>query len=54
VREHASSGNAGVVEIVAHKKGVGRAGRQHEISRFDREGGAWLYVDGATPADAPD
>ena len=54
VLEHASSGDAGVVEFVAHNKVDGRAGRLHEISRFVREGGAWLYVDGATPADAPD
>ena len=51
VLEHASSGDAGVVEFVAHNKVDGRAGRLHEVSRFVREGGAWLYVDGATPPD---
>jgi SEC-C motif-containing protein len=41
-----SSGDAGVVEFVAHHKINGRAGRLHELSRFVREAGAWLYVDG--------
>lgn len=40
------SGDAGVVEFVAHHKVNGRADRLHEVSRFVREGGAWLYVDG--------
>jgi SEC-C motif-containing protein len=34
------------VEFVARSKVAGRAQRMHEISRFVREGGAWLYVDG--------
>ena len=38
--EHAS------VEFVARSKLGGRAQRMHEISRFVREDGAWLYVDG--------
>lgn len=41
-----ASGDAGVVEFVAHHKVNGRAARLHEVSRFVREGGAWLYVDG--------
>jgi SEC-C motif-containing protein len=45
LRQH-TSGDAGVVEFVAHHKVNGRAGRLHERSRFVREGGAWLYVDG--------
>ena len=35
------------VEFVARfRKGGGRAQRQHERSRFVREQGRWLYVDG--------
>lgn len=41
-----ASGDAGVVEFVAYHKANGRAGKLHEISRFVREAGAWLYVDG--------
>ena len=36
----------GVVEFVARCKVAGRASRLHEISRFRRAGGRWLYVDG--------
>jgi SEC-C motif domain protein len=43
-----ASGDAGVVEFVAHHKVNGRAGKLHEVSRFVREAGAWLYVDGVT------
>jgi len=35
-----------VVEFVARYKVEGRAHRLHEISRFVREAGRWLYVDG--------
>lgn len=35
-----------VVEFVARYKVEGRAYRLHEISRFVREAGQWLYVDG--------
>lgn len=38
--EHAS------VEFVARSKWGGRAQRLHEISRFERVDGAWLYLDG--------
>ena len=41
-----TSGDAGVVEFVAHSKVDGRAGKLHEVSRFVRETGVWLYVDG--------
>lgn len=36
----------GTVEFVARSKLGGRAQRLHEVSRFVREGGRWLYVDG--------
>lgn len=39
------------VEFVARcKVGGGSATRLHERSRFVREGGRWLYVDGSRPA----
>jgi SEC-C motif-containing protein len=44
-----SRDDAGVVEFVAHHKVNGRAGQLHEVSRFVREAGAWLYVDGVAP-----
>jgi SEC-C motif-containing protein len=34
------------VEFVARSKQGGRASRQHETSRFVREHGRWLYLDG--------
>lgn len=46
ILNHEMRGDAGVVEFVAHHKVNGRAGKLHELSRFVREGGAWLYVDG--------
>jgi hypothetical protein len=42
-----------VVEFVAHHKVNGRGARLHEVSRFVREAGAWLYVDGVTEPDEP-
>ncbi len=35
-----------IVEFVARNKVNGRAHRLHEVSRFVREDGRWLYVDG--------
>ena len=52
VRHAAQTGDAGVVEFVARCRVNGRAERMHEISRFVREEGRWLYIDGqVTPAD---
>ena len=34
------------VEFVARHKQGGRARRLHELSRFERVDGIWLYVDG--------
>lgn len=39
----------GVVEFVASFVDGGARGRLHEVSAFVREGGRWLYVDGAFP-----
>lgn len=36
----------GTVEFVARSKTGGRAHRLHELSRFVREHGRWLYLDG--------
>jgi SEC-C motif-containing protein len=36
------------VEFVARFKVAGRAHRLHEVSRFVRQDGRWLYVDGET------
>jgi SEC-C motif-containing protein len=46
VLHSAASGEAATVEFTAHHKVNGRAGKLHEISRFVREAGVWLYVDG--------
>ena len=35
-----------LVEFVARYKLNGRAHRLHEISRFERVNGSWLYLDG--------
>jgi SEC-C motif-containing protein len=39
----------GVVEFVARYKLGGKATRLHEISRFRRTNGQWLYVNGQFP-----
>lgn len=51
VRHAAEQGDAGVVEFVARFRPAdgGPAQRLHEVSRFVREGGQWLYVDGEQP-----
>jgi SEC-C motif-containing protein len=38
----------GTVEFRAHYVAAGRAGAQHERSRFLREDGRWLYLDGVS------
>ena len=38
--------DAGEVEFIARSRTHGRAQKLHERSRFRRENGAWLYVDG--------
>jgi SEC-C motif-containing protein len=37
---------AGIVEFRAHYRAGAARGTLHEVSRFVREGGRWLYVDG--------
>ena len=46
VRHAQATGDAGVVEFVARLRDNGRGVRLHEVSRFVREEGAWLYIDG--------
>ena len=43
----------GMVEFAARYKIGGKAQRMVEISRFVRENGGWLYLDGALPKDEP-
>jgi SEC-C motif-containing protein len=45
-----ATGEAGVVEFVARYRESGRGVRMHEVSRFVREGGCWLYIDGEPQA----
>ncbi|HJV24288.1 MAG TPA: YchJ family protein [Aromatoleum sp.] len=50
VKRHAmSSPESAIVEFIARYKLNGRAHRLHEISRFVRENGQWLYIDGNFP-----
>ncbi|POH65597.1 MULTISPECIES: YchJ family protein [Cryobacterium] len=37
----------GVVEFTAHSRQDGRRAQQHEVSRFVKVSGAWLYLDAA-------
>ncbi|MBO0610783.1 YchJ family protein [Myceligenerans salitolerans] len=40
--------DTGVVEFVAHYRTAGGRGRLHEVSRFEKLGKRWYYVDGRT------
>ncbi len=40
--------DSGVVEFEAHYLSAGRPGVQHEVSRFERRRGDWVYVDART------
>lgn len=52
--EHGGPNDAeGTVEFVARMRRGGRAARLHEISRFVREDGHWLYVDGKLQGPRP-
>ncbi len=47
IKHHRTTGaDTAEVEFVARFRVAGRAVRQHELSRFVREGGRWYYVDG--------
>lgn len=49
-----SAPGTATVEFVARYKLGGRARRLHEISRFVRLEGRWLYVDGGFPSEPKD
>ena len=50
VRRHVVTGpDTAIVEFIARYRLAGRAERQHEVSRFQREDGRWYYVDGEFP-----
>jgi len=47
VKQHAQQNpNHATVEFVARCRQAGRATRLHELSRFVRQDGHWLYLDG--------
>jgi len=45
--------DSAVVEFVARYKVGGKAQRLHEVSRFERIDGRWVYVDGEFTASLP-
>lgn len=50
VKRQREDGDAAVVEFVArYRVGGGSAVRLHEVSRFERADGRWVYVDGEFP-----
>jgi SEC-C motif-containing protein len=52
LRHEVTGPASAIVEFVARSRVAGgRAVRLHEVSRFVREDGAWLYVDGEFPSD---
>jgi SEC-C motif-containing protein len=46
VHHHTVDGDHAIVEFTARYKVGGKAHRLHETSRFIREDGRWLYIDG--------
>lgn len=49
VRRHQQQDEShAIVEFVARCKQGGRATRLHEISRFEKIDGRWIYVDGSS------
>lgn len=51
VKQHRAEGEAAVVEFVArYRAGGGSAVRLHEVSRFERVEGRWVYVEGEFPS----
>jgi SEC-C motif-containing protein len=51
VRHSEAAGDAGVVEFVARCRDGSGAQRIHETSRFVRQDGRWLYIDGVVVVD---
>jgi SEC-C motif-containing protein len=48
LRHEAATPDTAIVEFTARYKAGGRAHEMHEVSRFVRENGRWLYMDGDT------
>lgn len=46
LRHEVGTADSAIVEAIARYKAGGRANELRETSRFVREGGRWLYVDG--------
>lgn len=46
IKRHETDGDHAIVEFIARHKVGGKAHRLHETSRFARENGHWLYIDG--------
>jgi SEC-C motif-containing protein len=46
VRAGGAADTEGTVEFIARYKRNGRAFRLHEVSRFGRDNGRWVYIDG--------
>ena len=54
IRSQALAGNRASIEFIArYRIGTGAAQQQNEISRFVREDGRWLYLDGELPPPKP-
>ncbi len=49
VKKHTPDGDKATVEFVARYKVDGRAQRLHEVSRFERQDGLWIYIGGSFP-----
>jgi len=49
VKRHEESGDEAIVEFVARYKIGGRAHRLHEASKFTKQAGNWIYVEGSFP-----
>jgi SEC-C motif domain protein len=46
LRHEALAADVAIVEFIARHKASGRAHEMREVSRFVREKGRWLYLDG--------
>lgn len=49
IRKFVAAQDEARVEFVARSKSEGCAQRLHEVSRFVKEEGRWLYIDGVFP-----
>jgi SEC-C motif-containing protein len=54
IRSQVQAGDRASIEFIArYRIGTGPAQQQNEISRFVREDGRWLYLDGEIPPPKP-